>query len=249
MTSVAHTETTRVSHLRAHLGTYVAGAGATAGLVAGGVVVFLSMAAFVAFNGLPFAGSNTDSGTAYLGSEGDSAASAAGASLGAARAAVAKDPVRGARSGPAAATGPRGNGAGEGGGRGGGAGGGSDKGDATTTAPGGGDPVSGGSGGGGPVAGVPAAPSVPSIPSVQVPPPSAGPVTGAVGVVDRAAGTDVGGTTGGATGAIDGAVTGVDRVGGAVGQPNLGQRVGSAVSGVTDHVLGGGGSGSGLVGG
>ena len=75
-------------------------------------------------------------------------------------------------------------------------------------------------------------------------------MTGAVGGVDGAAGTDVGGTTGGATRAIDGAVTGtVDRVGGAVGQPNLGQRVGSAVSGVTDHALGGGGSGSGLLGG
>jgi hypothetical protein len=75
-------------------------------------------------------------------------------------------------------------------------------------------------------------------------------VTGTVDRVDGAAGTDLGGTTGGATRTVDGAVTGtIDRVGGAVGQPNLGQRVGGAVSGVTDHVLGGGGSGSGLLGG
>jgi hypothetical protein len=44
----------RFGHLRAHLGTYVAGAGVTAALTAGALVAFLSVATFVAFKDFPF---------------------------------------------------------------------------------------------------------------------------------------------------------------------------------------------------
>ncbi len=52
----------RFGHLTAHLGTYVAGVGATAALTAGALVTFLSVATFVAFSGLPFGGSSDDAG-------------------------------------------------------------------------------------------------------------------------------------------------------------------------------------------
>jgi hypothetical protein len=55
MASLAHT-TRHPSHLRAHLRAYLAGVGATSSLTAGAVVAFLSMATFVAFNGVPFGG-------------------------------------------------------------------------------------------------------------------------------------------------------------------------------------------------
>ena len=55
MASLAHT-TRRPSHVRAHLSAYLAGLGATSALTAGAVVAFLSLATFVAFNGLPFGG-------------------------------------------------------------------------------------------------------------------------------------------------------------------------------------------------
>ena len=68
MTTLAHTESTpRVPSLRAHLGTYLAGAGATTALTAGVLAVFLSLATFVAFKGLPFGGSSDDPGLAYIG--------------------------------------------------------------------------------------------------------------------------------------------------------------------------------------
>ncbi len=69
MSSFAHSEPTpRPSHLRAHLNAYLVGLGATAALTAGVLVVFFSVAAFVAFNGVPFGGSSDGSGAAYLGS-------------------------------------------------------------------------------------------------------------------------------------------------------------------------------------
>src|SRR3954465_320735 len=72
--------------------TYLIGAGATAALTAGILVVFLSLATYVAFNGLPFGGgANGDAGAAYLDS--NVAPAEAGAALGAAHAAVVKSPV------------------------------------------------------------------------------------------------------------------------------------------------------------
>ena len=67
MSTLAHTESARPSHLRAHLSAYLLGGGATTALTAGALVVFLSLATFVAFNDVPFGGSSDDSGAAYLG--------------------------------------------------------------------------------------------------------------------------------------------------------------------------------------
>ncbi len=222
MTTLAHA-IPRLSHVRAHLSAYLVGIGATSALTAGAVVVFLSLATFVAFKGLPLGGSSDDAGAAYLGSNAPATAAAA---LGAARAAVAKDPVPGTRGG--------GSGPGPGG-----AGGGHNPGGGSNSAVGGvsgggGNPPGGGptdpGGGGGDPGGVP-------IPL----PSSSGPVTSAVQSVDHAAGTNLSGPTSGATGAVDGAATGaLDQAGGAVGHPRLGGQVGGAVNGVT---------GSGLLGG
>jgi hypothetical protein len=210
----------RLGHLRAHLRAYVVGVGATTALTAGALVAFLSLATFVAFKGLPLGGSSNDAGAAYLGANPTTAPTAAAAALGAAHAAVAKGPASGS---PAAGSGP-GGGSSVVGGRSGG-GGNSPGGDL----PGGGSNPPGGSGGGGS-----------PIPGVPLPPASSGPVTHAVQGVDNAAGTNLSGPTSGATRAVDGAAGGgLNRVGGAVGHPHLGHRVGGAVSGVTDRVLGG----------
>src|SRR6185503_19077287 len=93
MTSLVHA-ITRPSRLRSHLSPYLAGVGATGALTAGAVVVFLSLATFVAFRGLPsLAGSSDNTGAAYLTSNASGPAAAAAAALDAARAAVATDPV------------------------------------------------------------------------------------------------------------------------------------------------------------
>ena len=92
MASLAHT-TRRPSHLRAHLSTYLTGIGVTSSLTAGAVVVFLSVATFVAFKGLPFGGWNGDAGAAYLSSNAAGSPIAAAAALGSARSAIAEDPL------------------------------------------------------------------------------------------------------------------------------------------------------------
>ena len=99
MTTLAHA-IPRFSHVRAHLRAYLVGVGATSALTAGAVVVFLSLATFVAFNGLPsLGGSSNDAGAAYLSSNASTPPTVAAAALAAARGAVAKDPVPGARPG------------------------------------------------------------------------------------------------------------------------------------------------------
>ena len=52
--------TSRISHARA----YLAGTGATGALIGGSALVLLSLAAFVAFNGLPFGSFGGNSGSA-----------------------------------------------------------------------------------------------------------------------------------------------------------------------------------------
>ena len=74
-----------------HLRPYLAGVGAMAALTAGAFVVFLSVATFVAFHGLPSGGSSADTGAAYLGLPANGAPRAAGAALGGAHAAVTSD--------------------------------------------------------------------------------------------------------------------------------------------------------------
>ncbi len=110
----------RSSHPRAHLGAYVAGVGATAALTAGILVMFLWVATYVAFNGLPFGGSSGDAGAAYLDSSTSAAPTAAGTALGMARGAVAEDPVAGSRGASAGSRSAAADAAGSGGSRPGG---------------------------------------------------------------------------------------------------------------------------------
>src|SRR4051812_41217234 len=89
--------TTRISHLRA----YLAGTGATGSLIAGATVVFLSLAAFVAFHGMPFGNSGGSFGSAYVGWNGVGAPGAGGQALAAAPRRVASTAVPGAPAGAA----------------------------------------------------------------------------------------------------------------------------------------------------
>jgi hypothetical protein len=224
MTSLVHA-ISRPSKLRGHLSAYLAGVGATGALTAGAVVVFLSLATFVAFRGLPsLTGSSDSSGAAYLTSNTGSPQAAA-AALDAARAAVAKDPVPLSRS--------AGGSFDQGSGAPGSAGGQSSAGNRSD---GSGGPATGGSSGAaaptapGVVPSAPSAPSVPSVPGTvdppsvdapSVPDPPSVPSTpsipssphvpstsGAVRDVDRAAGTNLSGTTGGVTRTVDGVLAG-----------------------------------------
>src|SRR4051794_25447707 len=114
MTTLTETDTQapRFTHLRA----YLAGTGATGALVGGIVIVFLSLATFVAFKGIPFAGDGGNSGTSFVGVRTGGTPASAAAALRAAPGAVAATPVPGA---PVGAGGP--GVAGGGGGSGGGA--------------------------------------------------------------------------------------------------------------------------------
>jgi hypothetical protein len=224
MTAYTHTASRpRSGHLRAHLPAYLVGVGATAALTAGALVVFLSLATFVAFNGLPFGGSSDDVGSAYLDAGPSVAPAAAATALGAGPGAVAKD----------AATGSSGAGAA----------------DSATAAKAG----SGGSGGvpsGGPAGKAPTETGASTSPGETAPPiavplPStSGPVADAVQSIDNAAGTNLSGPAGGAAGAVDGAASQAGGAGGA----GLGGRAGGAVNGVRDRVLGGARSAGSLLG-
>ena len=75
---------------RGNLRAYLAGGGATAALVAGAVVVFLGVAAFVGFNGLPFGADDSPDATVNLAAGvPEAAATAAAPTAGA----VAEDPA------------------------------------------------------------------------------------------------------------------------------------------------------------
>src|SRR3954453_15004487 len=121
MTTLSETETQvpRFTHLRA----YLAGTGATGALVAGILIVFLSLATFVAFKGIPFAGDGGNSGSSFVGVRTGGTPASAAAALGAAPGAVAATPVHGApigAGGPGASAGGGGPGAGGGSSAGGG---------------------------------------------------------------------------------------------------------------------------------
>ena len=193
----------RFSHLRA----YLVGIGATAALTAGALVVFLSLATFLAFHGLPFGGSSDDAGAAYLDSN-TGAAPTAAAALGAARGAVAKNAALGPReAGPAARSAAA---AGSGG-----------------TGSGGGDPSASGRN----ESGVSTAPGDITPPAVAIPslPSTSGPATDAVQGVDNAAGTSLSGSTGGVTRTADGEVSGaLNRAAGIAGRGGLGGQAGGA---------------------
>jgi hypothetical protein len=199
----------RFSHLRAHLGVYLVGVGATAALTAGALVVFLSLATFLAFHGLPFGGSSDDAGAAYLDSN-TGAAPTATAALGAARGAVAKNAAPGPREAGRAARSAAAAGSGSGGS-------GSDGADQSAS--------------GRSESGVSTAPGDITPPAVAIPslPSTSGPATDAVQGVDNAAGTNLSGSTGGVTRTADGEVSGaLNRAAGVAGRGGLGGQAGGA---------------------
>ena len=222
MTTISTTQAQgpRATHLRA----YLAGTGATGALIAGAVIVFLSLATYVAFNGMPFGGNGGNTGTEFVSAETSGTPAAAATALAAAPGAVAAAPVPGA---PIGAGGPSAGGGGAGGGAGGPNGGGF----LTGGGPGpGGTPPGGDPGGGGP-------------PSCSTCTPSPGVATNALNQIDNTAGTNLsGGPTGTVAGTVDKTVTGTgNKVGGAVGDPGLGDQVTGDVNDTVNKVVGGGG--------
>ena len=217
MTAISHSQPApSASHLRA----YLAGTGATGALIAGVVVVFLSVAAFVAFKGAPFGGAGDDTGNLSLGANAAPPESAA-ATLAAAPRAVAAAPVRGAPVGLASTAG--------------GAGG-------FINGPNGRIPLGNPGGNGNP----PVAPPV--IPGIPAPgdPGGSNALTGTVQALDQTTGqlgldTNLSGATGPLTRQLDQTVNGtLNNVGGVVGKPHLGDQVGQTVNGLTGGLLGGG---------
>lgn len=195
---------------------YLAGGGATAALVAGAVVVFLGVAAFVGFNGLPFGAADPADGTLNLEPGVTQAAATAAAPT---AGAVAEDPVTpspDALDEIRAALPP-----------------GADSGVAGI------DPGTPGFGGPGPT--IPGE----QPPGTPVPPGTApGPLGTAVGGLEETAGnagldlplTDV---TDGVTGPLDQTVNDtVNNVGGLIGDDKLGDKVTGAVNEVTNGVNG-----------
>jgi hypothetical protein len=223
MTTLSETQAhgPRATHLRA----YLAGTGATGALIAGAVVVFLSLATYVAFNGIPFGGNGSNSGTSVVGVQTNGTPAGAAAALGAAPGAVAAAPVPGAPVGA------------------GGAG-------LVALGGGAGAPGSGGGflpgGGPGPSGSTPPGTTPPG--GGPGPEPAPGPCTtcGSPGIVGNtinqvgnATGTDVPGPVGHVAGTVDDAVTGtVNDVGGKVGRPGLGDTVNDKVNGTVDDVVG-----------
>lgn len=223
MTAATHTETVPPGNIRA----YLAGTGATAALVAGALVVFLSLAAFVGFKGLPFGGSS-ERGDLYLGSNAGAAPEAAAAALGAAPGAVAAAPVPGAPVGVAVLV----------------AGGGTT---AVFTGPNGPSFPHGPNGPGGPDN--PPGPCA----DCPVPPPPPGPtvnpdakraLTGTVQNLDETTGelgldTNLSGATGGLTRSLDDTLGHtLNGVGGLLGRPHLGDNVGRTGNQLTNRLLG-----------
>jgi hypothetical protein len=187
---------------------FLAGGGATTALIAAAVIAFLSVAALVAFNGLPIGGGDANSGSVQVGevpATGANAPELAAGALGGAAGAVAATPAAPTAVDP-------------------------------TLIPGFGGP------------GVPGAPAIlpgsgaPSVPGTGTA--GSGALGGTVGGVEDTAGNlgldvPLDDATSGLTGPLDQTVNDtVKNVGGALGNPNLGNQVGGAVDNVTDGLLG-----------
>ena len=91
MSTIADTEPR--SATRVNLRSYLAGGTATTALIAGAVIIFVSLAAYVAFNGLPTAGGPDSDDTVLVGPSGSGAPAAAASALAAAPGAVAATPA------------------------------------------------------------------------------------------------------------------------------------------------------------
>ena len=244
------TQAPRFTHARA----YLLGTGATGALIAAAVIAFISLATYVAVNGMPFAGNGTSTGNASVAVQAGGTPASAAAALRAAPGAVAARRVHGAPIGAGAAgafaRGHAGPGGGSGGGSGGFNGGGGDLPGGGPTPPGGAPGPGGGPAPGpGPGGGPPPPGGTPGTPSS-----SPGIATNTLNQVDNTAGTNLSGSPAGdVAGTVDKTVTGtVNQVGGAAGKPGLGDDVNNTVNGTVDKtvsgaggVLGGGGLGGG----
>jgi hypothetical protein len=204
-----------------NLRAYFAGGAATVALIAAGIVIFGSLAAYVAFNGVPVGGG--DEGGDSVAVETAGAGAPGGATLGAAPGAVAATAATATAIAPAAA-----GGAGAPGATAPPSGGTIPPGTTPpdTTTPGTGTtPIPGGTG-----------------TDTGTGTDATGPVGSAVqGVDDTAAGAGadlpLAETTDPITGPADETVQDtIDQVGGAIGQPDLGHQVGGTVSGLTDKL-------------
>src|SRR5215218_1986952 len=218
MTTLSETQTQapRATHLRA----YLAGTGATGSLIAGAVIVFLSLATYVAFNGIPFAGNGGSSGDSYVGIQTGGTPAGAAAALAAAPGAVAAAPVPGA---PIGAGGPS----------------------ATLTAGGGAGGFLTGGGGGSTLPGDGTTPPG-SIPPGTDPtdpcdtctpvPDSDGIVGNTINQIDGVTDQNLsGGPVGNVADTVDDTVTGtVNDVGDKIGQPGLGDKVTGDVNDTVD---------------
>jgi hypothetical protein len=255
MITVAETQpkTRNQFNLRA----YLAGGTATSALIAAAILVFGSLAAYVAFNGLPIAGGSegaaeqlVDAGTGTTDAPETAAAAAATAAAPGAVAATAAAPT--AIPLPFTPAGPGVTGASD-----------TPVSEGTGTAPATTPSVPGTPAGTVPIAPTAPAtgtapattPSVPGTPADTVPIAPTAPATGAAPgtttggpvanavdnveeTTDHVADLPLGETTEGVTGPVDEAVGGaLNEVGGAVGQPDLGDQVGGAVDDVTGTVL------------
>lgn len=209
MSAIADSRSSDPGHV--NLRAYLAGGGASTALIAAAVLAFLTIAALVAFNGLPFAGDG-DSGKARIAGSPGGAPEAAAAAAAAAPGAVAATPAA-----PTAVA-PAPGGAGSASGGQGGA-----SGPIATAPPAGGSPPG-------------TAPGTSPAPSGAG---SGGVVGGTVGGVEQTAGSiglDVPLTdaTQGVTGPVDQVVGGaLNDVDGALGNPGLGD----GANGVTDKLL------------
>ncbi len=201
---------------RFDLRSFLAGGMATAALIAAAIVLFGSLAAYVAFNGLPSADEADAPGTQVVVSSGSKAPEAAAARLGRAPAAVAATPARGSTAASPAAAADGATGAGTSGG-----------GTAATT-------------------------------------PSTDTTDTTVGPASSSRGTDSSSASGGAGQAVDNVqdstgnvaplsdltdpitepldqtvTDGLNQVGGAVGNPELGSQVDGTLGQLSDGLLGG----------
>jgi hypothetical protein len=190
---------------------YIAGTGATTALIAGAIVAFLAVGALVAFDGSPLSGDDADGSVSLTDLPGGQAPEAAAVALGATPGAVADSPAGGA---VIAAVLP----------------GGVEVGPGATTGPGD-TPGGPGTGGGD----TPAAPPAPGTGS--------GAATGLVEDVDDTTGSlglpPVSGATSGLTNGIDRTLNDtLNNVGGALGNPSLGDNVDGTVRGLTNGLVG-----------
>jgi len=198
----------RIGNLRE----YVAGTGATGALIAGAVIAFLSVGALVAFDGLPLGGDDADGSLSLTDQAGSEAPEAAAIALGATPDAVAATPAGGT---VVAAILPGGVRVGPG------------------FVPGAGSGTGTGTGGG-------ENPTTPTTPGSGG---STGAVSGLVDDVDETTSglglPSLGDTTRPLTDEVDQALNDtLNNVGGAVGQPNLGNDVSDTLRGLTDGLIG-----------